>query len=74
MKSHLTAIPAFAFSGQANMTSEHHAYFVDFHTNKKLLHPDDPGHVIAALAVSGPSSLNGQFLSWDAEELKAYRK
>ncbi|KAK3805545.1 MAG: short-chain dehydrogenase [Benniella sp.] len=60
--------------GQANMTSEHHAYFVDSYTNEKLLHPDDPGHVIAALAVNGASSLNGQFLSWDDEELKAYRQ
>jgi hypothetical protein len=56
------------------MTSEHHAYFVDSYTNKKLLHPDDPGHVIAALAVNGASSLNGQFLSWDDEQLKAYRQ
>jgi len=56
------------------MTPGQHADFIGFHTNKKLLHPDEPGHVIAALAVGGPSSLSGQFLSWDDEGLKAYRK
>ncbi|KAF9362695.1 hypothetical protein BGX34_005673 [Mortierella sp. NVP85] len=60
--------------GQGSMTPGQHADFIGFHTNKKLLHPDEPGHVIAALAVGGPSSLSGQFLSWDDESLKAYRK
>lgn len=56
------------------MTDEQHADFIGFHTNKKLLHPDDPGHVIAALAVAGPNSLSGQFLSWNDNVLEAYRK
>ncbi|KAF9917628.1 hypothetical protein BX616_000404 [Lobosporangium transversale] len=60
--------------GADTMVPEQHARFVELHTSKTLLHPDEPGHVIASLAVKAPHSLSGQFYSWDDEELKAYRK
>jgi hypothetical protein len=56
------------------MGPETHDRFVDLHKNNQLLHPDEPGHVIAALAIRGPNSLSGKFFSWNDDELKAYRK
>jgi hypothetical protein len=56
------------------MVPTQHAQFVDLHTSKKLLHPDQPGHVIASLAVRAPSSISGKFFSWDDEALEAHRK
>ncbi|KAF9134825.1 hypothetical protein BGW39_005735 [Mortierella sp. 14UC] len=58
----------------AGMVSTQHAQFVDLHTTKQLLHPDEPGHVIASLAVKAPLSLSGKFVSWDDDELLAHRK
>ncbi|KAG0297945.1 hypothetical protein BGZ96_003924 [Linnemannia gamsii] len=60
--------------GVTGMIPTQHARFVDLHTSKKLLHPDQPGHVIASLAVKAPSSISGKFFSWDDEELEAHRK
>ncbi|KAF9917819.1 hypothetical protein FBU30_000509 [Linnemannia zychae] len=60
--------------GGAGMVPEQHAQFVDLHTSKKLLHPDEPGHVIANLAIKAPKSLSGKFFSWDDDELIDYRK
>ncbi|KAF9166038.1 hypothetical protein BGX21_001446 [Mortierella sp. AD011] len=60
--------------GAGNMVPDQHAKFVNYHTSKELLHPDEPGHVIASLAVKAPNSINGRFFSWNDEELKEYRK
>lgn len=59
--------------GATGMVPTQHAQFVDFHTSKKLLHPDQPGHVIASLAVKAPSSISGKFFSWNDEELVAHQ-
>ncbi|KAJ3500385.1 hypothetical protein NMY22_g19279 [Coprinellus aureogranulatus] len=48
--------------------------FAQAHSNGKLVKPEDCGHVIAALALRAERSLSGQFVSWDSEECKAYRK
>ncbi|KAG0310758.1 hypothetical protein BGZ99_000148 [Dissophora globulifera] len=60
--------------GVDNMTPDQHAKFIDLHASKALLHPDEPGHVIASLAVQAPASLTGKFFSWDDEPMNAYRK
>jgi len=56
------------------MTSAQHAEFIYLHENKILLHPDQPGYVIASLAIKALSSISGKFLSWDDESLAAHRK
>lgn len=38
-----------------------------------LLKPEQPGNVIAKLAVSGGKELSGKFLSWNDESLKAFQ-
>ncbi|KAG0359975.1 hypothetical protein BC939DRAFT_397177 [Gamsiella multidivaricata] len=60
--------------GGDKMTPTEHSKFLELHSSKSLLHPDEPGYVIAALAVKAPKSLSGKSLSWNDEELKAYRK
>lgn len=47
--------------------------FHGLHKEGKLVRPEQPGGVIANLAVSGQSDLSGKFLSWDDASLKAYR-
>ncbi|KAH8816745.1 putative dehydrogenase [Xylogone sp. PMI_703] len=49
------------------------ARFTNLHAEGKLLRPEQPGNVIAKLAVEGDSELSGKFFSWDSEELAAYR-
>ncbi|OZJ03123.1 hypothetical protein BZG36_03871 [Bifiguratus adelaidae] len=58
---------------QAGMKEEEHKRFVSLHADGKLVHPDQPGSVIAALALSAPSELNGQYVSWDDDRLSAFR-
>jgi len=48
--------------------------FVQAYNSGKLVKPEDCGHVIAALALRADKKLSGQFVSWDAEECKDYRK
>ncbi|KAF9954954.1 hypothetical protein BGZ72_004148 [Mortierella alpina] len=60
--------------GKHGMVPEQHARFVELKTSNTLLHPDQPGHVIASLAVKAPKSISGQFFSWDDESLQAHRK
>lgn len=48
--------------------------FVREHADGKLLPPDQPGHVIAKLALAAPSTLSGQFVSWDSEQCTSFRK
>ena len=50
------------------------ARFIDLHATGKLLRPEQPGEVIAGLVVNAPPGLSGQFVSWDSDELKAFRK
>lgn len=40
-----------------------HAKFTAVHRDGKLLKPEQPGHVIAQLAIDAPSSINGMFLT-----------
>ena len=48
--------------------------FQELHQTGKLLKPEQPGHVLAKLSLKAPKEFNGQFLSWDSPELKAFQK
>ena len=56
------------------MTKSDHDRFVHVHAEGKLVRPEDCGHVIAALALGAPKGLSGQFVSWDSEACKPFRK
>ncbi|CAK9438374.1 uncharacterized protein LODBEIA_P25980 [Lodderomyces beijingensis] len=49
--------------------------FIDLHKNKQLVDADEPGAVLANLALKGwPEEVNGQFLRYNDEKLSSYRK
>lgn len=48
--------------------------FLDLKASDKLLKPEQPGHVMAKLVLDAPKDLSGNFLQWDAEELKAFQE
>lgn len=50
------------------------ARFAELKTSGGLLQPEQPGHVLAKLALAPPRELNGKFLSWNAEELKQFQE
>lgn len=56
--------------GKAFMNAEEY----EARKTSKIVQPEEPGYVIAALALRAPLSLSGQFVSWDSEELREYRK
>lgn len=62
-----------AFGG-AHMNEQDHKKFIDVYQEGKLVKPEDCGHVIAALALKAPKALSGQFVSWDDESCKPFRK
>ncbi|KAF1837278.1 NAD(P)-binding protein [Decorospora gaudefroyi] len=47
--------------------------FSELKSSGGLLTPEQPGHVIAKLAVGGGNELSGKFLSWNDESLKAFQ-
>lgn len=59
-------------NGQEAMQGDHKK-FVELKESGKLLKPEDPAHVLAALAAKAPLNLSGSFVSFDDEELKEYR-
>ncbi len=56
------------------MAPEEAKKFHELHETGKLLTPEQPGHVIAKLALRAPKELSGQFLSWDSPELADYQE
>lgn len=57
--------------GAASMGDDH-AKFIDLHRTGKLVQPQDPGHVLAALANDAPKALSGKMYSWNDPEMKEY--
>lgn len=47
-----------------SMDEKDNAKFQDLHQSGKLLKPEQPGHVIAKLAIDAPKGLNGKFLEY----------
>ncbi|KAK7695887.1 hypothetical protein QCA50_000525 [Cerrena zonata] len=60
--------------GNNHLTSKDYSKFTAAFSEGKLVKPDDCGHVIAALALKAPKTLTGQFVSWDSEECKEFRR
>ncbi|KAF9055383.1 NAD(P)-binding protein [Hymenopellis radicata] len=58
---------------QVHMSEADRNKFTRLHSQGELLSPDLPGQIIAGLVLNAPSSLNGQFVSWDAEACKPFR-
>ncbi|THV08468.1 NAD(P)-binding protein [Dendrothele bispora CBS 962.96] len=58
--------------GAPHMGSEGHGGFIRLHQDGKLLKPELPSHVIASLALKGPKTLSGQFISWDDDVCKEF--
>ncbi|KAI0796704.1 short-chain dehydrogenase [Abortiporus biennis] len=61
-------------TGSAYLADKDYSKFVSAHSEGRLVKPEDSGHVIAALAVRASKSLSGQFVSWDSDDCKEYRK
>lgn len=67
---------------QQDIREKHHtamypsdrARFAELKKTGGLLKPEQPGNVLARLAISAPKELNGKFLSWNAEELNAFQE
>lgn len=60
-----------------NMDEDDQVKFTGAHKDGKLLRPEQPGHVMAKLAVDtglGRKGLSGSFLSWSDEKLKEYQE
>ncbi|RPD67201.1 short-chain dehydrogenase [Lentinus tigrinus ALCF2SS1-7] len=60
--------------GPSTMPAATLKIFTEAFEQNKLVAPEDAGHVAAALALTAPRSLSGQFVSWDAEECKPFRR
>ncbi|KAI0638152.1 short-chain dehydrogenase [Trametes polyzona] len=48
--------------------------FADAYEQGQLVKPEDAGHVIAALSLKAPKSLSGQFVNWNGDECKEFRR
>lgn len=59
---------------QGVMDASDAARFAELKKSGGLLRPEQPGHVMAKLALDPPKQLSGKFLTWNAEELKAYQE
>lgn len=57
-----------------SMSEQDKQRFLKPHADGTLLRPEDPGHVIAALALKAPKTLSGQFVSWDKDECAEFRR
>ena len=47
--------------------------FIGLHASGKLLKPEQPGHVIAKLALDPPTELNGQYVDWESKEVARFQ-
>lgn len=55
------------------MDEQDAAKFAELKKTGGLLKPQQPGHVMAKLILDAPKELSGKFLTWNAEELKAFQ-
>lgn len=60
--------------GPSKMPKEVMERFTRAYEEGKLVKPEDVGHVIASLSLKAPKSLSGQFVSWDSDECKDFRR
>ncbi|KFH47442.1 putative oxidoreductase C30D10.05c-like protein [Hapsidospora chrysogenum ATCC 11550] len=60
--------------GKDIMDEAQYKSFVDAFNQGVLLKPEQPGNVIAGLVAEPAKELSGKFLSWNSQELAAYRQ
>ncbi|KAI1494601.1 hypothetical protein F5X96DRAFT_616799 [Biscogniauxia mediterranea] len=60
--------------GKQGMAPAVHDSFVKEYETGRLLHPDEPGTVIAKLAVGATSDLSGKHYRWNSPDMAAYQK
>jgi NAD(P)-dependent dehydrogenase (short-subunit alcohol dehydrogenase family) len=58
---------------EAAMDEKDREKFLEAKKTGKLLRPEQPGNVIAKLALGAPKELNGMFLSWNDEVLQDFQ-
>lgn len=58
----------------SNMDETDAAKFHELKQTGGLLRPDQPGNVMAKLAVDAPKELSGKFLSWNDGALSAFQE
>jgi NAD(P)-dependent dehydrogenase (short-subunit alcohol dehydrogenase family) len=58
----------------ATMSEKDAAKFLGLKKDGGLLRPEQPGHVIAELAVKAGQELSGKFLSWNDEALGEFQE
>ena len=56
------------------MRPDEHEKFTKMHAESQLVKPEDTGHVIAGLAIGADPKLSGEFLNWNGEEAKEFRR
>lgn len=61
-------------AGVQHMKATDHKDFVDAYNEGALVNPHDVGYVIAALSLRAPLALTGQFVKWDNEECREFRR
>lgn len=49
-----------------------HSKFIDLHRSGQLVKPQDPGHVLVALAANPPKELSGKMYSWNDQEMQPF--
>ena len=49
------------------------AKFLGLHESGKLLKPEQPGHVIAKMALDPPTELSGQYIDWAGEAVARFQ-
>ncbi|KAI1358660.1 short-chain dehydrogenase [Xylaria arbuscula] len=59
--------------GHTGMSPDVHASFVAEHESGRLLNPDQPGTVIAKLAIGATNALTGKHYRWNAAELADFQ-
>jgi hypothetical protein len=52
---------------------DHETFMADFEEGR-LIKPEQPGAVLAKLAVGAKPELSGKYFKWDASELAEYRE
>lgn len=61
-------------TGSSHLTEKDYNKFVTAHIQGNLVKPEDAGYVIAALALKAPKVLSGQFINWNGDECKEFRR
>ncbi|KAI9267825.1 hypothetical protein BY458DRAFT_437033, partial [Sporodiniella umbellata] len=59
-------------TGKEAMGSDH-TKFTNLHSEGKLIKPEQPGYVLAALANNAPKNLSGLMYTWNDEQLNSYQ-